>query len=337
MNSRELVKRTLEFDRPQRVPRHLWTLPWAEEHHPEFLRKIRTDFPDDIISAPGFYWQRAQTHGEPYEIGTYIDEWGCIFENRQRGVIGEVKEPFIKNWDAVDKLRLPVEMLSIDVEQVNQFCRQTDKFVIAGNCPRPFERLQFLRMSENVYIDLGEQTPELFELLKRVHNFYLKEMEVWVSTDVDAMMFMDDWGAQRALLISPRMWRQFFKPLYKEYVELAHAHGKYIFMHSDGYTADILPDLAEIGVDAVNAQLFVMDIEALGKRLRGAITFWGEIDRQYLLSFGTTEEVAKAVRQVKTALYADGGVIAQCEFGAGAKPENVYQVFKSWQEIIPIG
>jgi hypothetical protein len=56
-----------------------------------------------------------------------------------------------------------------------------------------------------------------------------------------------------------------------------------------------------------------------------------------LLSFGTTEEVAKAVRQVKTALYADGGVIAQCEFGAGAKPENVYQVFKSWQEIIPIG
>jgi uroporphyrinogen-III decarboxylase len=206
--------------------------------------------------------------------------------------------------------------------------------VIAGNCPRPFERLQFLRTSENVYLDLGEQPPELFALIQQIHDFYLKEMEIWASTDVDALMFMDDWGAQRSLLISPRQWRKIFKPLYQEYVDLAHAHGKYIFMHSDGYTADILPDLAEIGLDAVNAQLFVMDIEGLGKKLRGTITFWGEIDRQHLLSFGSTEEIAQAVRRVKEALYADGGVIAQCEFGAGAKPENVYQVFKSWTEIV---
>jgi uroporphyrinogen-III decarboxylase len=334
MDSRELVKRTLEFDRPSRIPRQLWTLPWAEHQYPEYLAKIRQDFPDDLVHAPGFYRQHAQTHGDPYQIGTYIDEWGCIFENRQPGVIGEVKQPCIAAWEEAGKLRPPQEMLSVDVDQVNQFCRQTEKFVIAGNCPRPFERLQFLRTSENVYLDLGEQPPELFALIQQIHDFYLKEMEIWASTDVDALMFMDDWGAQRSLLISPRQWRKIFKPLYQEYVDLAHAHGKYIFMHSDGYTADILPDLAEIGLDAVNAQLFVMDIEGLGKKLRGTITFWGEIDRQHLLSFGSTEEIAQAVRRVKEALYADGGVIAQCEFGAGAKPENVYQVFKSWTEIV---
>jgi uroporphyrinogen decarboxylase len=334
MHSRELVKRTLEFDRPRRVPRQLWTLPWAEEHYPEYLARIRLDYPDDLISAPGFYRQQAKTFGDPYQIGTYIDEWGCIFENRQRGLIGEVKQPLIQTWDEADKLHLPVEMLSVDVDQVNRFCHQTEKFVLAGNCPRPFERLQFLRTSENVYLDLGEPTVELFSLIEQIHQFYLKEMEVWAVTDVDAMMFMDDWGAQRALLISPRQWRKIFKPLYQEYVNLAHAHGKYIFMHSDGHTADILPDLAEIGVDAVNAQLFVMDIEALGDQLRGEITFWGEIDRQHLLSFGSTDEISLAVRRVKDALYADGGVIAQCEFGAGAKPENVYQVFKSWSEIL---
>lgn len=334
MNSRELVKRTLEFNRPSRIPRQLWTLPWAEQHYPAFLAKIKQDFPDDLVHAPGFYHQRAQTQGDPYQIGVYIDEWGCIFENRQPGVIGEVKQPLIASWEEAGKLRLPEEMLSVDVEQVNQFCRQTEKFVIAGNCPRPFERLQFLRTSEKVYIDLGEQPPELFTFIQKIHDFYLKEMEIWASTDVDALMFMDDWGAQRSLLISPRQWRKIFKPLYQEYIDLAHAHGKYILMHSDGYTADILPDLAEMGLDAVNAQLFVMDIEALGKKLRGAITFWGEIDRQHLLSFGSTEEIARAVRRVKDALYADGGVIAQCEFGAGAKPENVYQVFKSWTEMV---
>jgi len=333
MNSRELVKRTIEFDHPTRVPRQLWTLPWAEEHHPEYLRKINQDFPDDLISAPGFYQQPVKTYGEQYEIGTFVDEWGCIFENCQRGVIGEVKIPRIKTWEDARKLSLPEELLTVDIDMVNEFCCRTEKFVMAGNCPRPFERLQFLRTSQNVYLDLGMQSPGIFDLLHHIHDFYLKEMEIWASSEVDAMMFMDDWGAQRALLISPNMWRMVFKPLYKEYVELAHAHGKYIFMHTDGYTAEILPDLAEIGVDAVNAQLFVMDIEALGKQLRGSMTFWGEIDRQYLLSFGTPAEIDEAVQRVKRAFYAEGGVIAQCEFGAGAKPENVYQVFKSWQEV----
>lgn len=84
MDFRELVERTLEFNHPKRVPRQLWTLPWAEIHHPEMLRKIWSDFPDDIVGVPGFYREPVHTFGEPYEIGTYVDEWGCIFENRQR-------------------------------------------------------------------------------------------------------------------------------------------------------------------------------------------------------------------------------------------------------------
>jgi uroporphyrinogen-III decarboxylase len=147
-------------------------------------------------------------------------------------------------------------------------------------------------------------------------------------------MFMDDWGAQRALLISPKMWRRIFKPLYKDYIDLAHSHGKAIFMHSDGYIADILPDLVELGLDAVNAQLFTMDIEDLGRRLAGKITFWGELDRQHLLPYGSLNEIDRAVRRVKAALYREGGAIAQCEFGVGARPENVYQMFKTWEELI---
>jgi hypothetical protein len=38
------------------------------------------------------------------------------------------------------------------------------------------------------------------------------------------------------------------------------------------------------------------------------------------------------VRSVKENLWAAGGCIAQCEFGAGAKPENVYRMFETWNE-----
>lgn len=46
MTSKELVLRTLEFRNTDgRVPRDLWTLPWATDRYPEMMRKLRADFP----------------------------------------------------------------------------------------------------------------------------------------------------------------------------------------------------------------------------------------------------------------------------------------------------
>ena len=149
---------------------------------------------------------------------------------------------------------------------------------------------------------------------------------------VDGVMFHDDWGSQRSLLISPKMWRQYFKPLYQQYIDIAHSHGKKISMHSDGYTLDIIPDLIEMGLDALNTQIFCIGVDKLAP-FKGKITFWGEICRQHLLPYGTVEEVKSAVRQVYDTLWDNGGCIAQCEFGAGAKPENVAAVFETWDEL----
>ena len=44
------------------------------------------------------------------------------------------------------------------------------------------------------------------------------------------------------------------------------------------------------------------------------------------------EEVINAVKRVKDALYQKGGIIAQCEFGPGGNPENVWTVFQTWDE-----
>jgi hypothetical protein len=333
MTSRELVKAALEFAAPPRIPRQLWFLPWASERYPHELRQIQQTFPDDIVTAPPFYRTLPQTLGDRYAAGIYVDEWGCCFENAEAGTIGIVQAPLLENWQDVDKIRIPQELLSVDAGQVNAFCRSTDKFVLASCNPRPFEQLQFIRTTENLLLDLARQPAELFVLLERMHRLYCQQLEVWAKTAVDALPFMDDWGMQTSMLISPAMWRKLFKPLYRDYIEIAHAHGKYAFMHSDGYILDILPDLIELGLDAINAQIFCMGAEKLGERCKGKITLWGEIDRQYLLPYGTAEEIINAVKSVKEALYDNGGVIAQCEFGPGAKPENVYLVFETWDKI----
>jgi len=330
---RELVRRTVEFENRGRVPRQMWLLPWALNHFPDEIKAIQEKYPDDIIGAPNTCKTALQVKGDPFEIGTYVDEWGCVWENEQRGIVGQMKDPVIKTWDDMDKFRKPEELLTIDVEKVNDFCRSTDKFVLAGCCPRPFERVQFLRGSEEVFVDLALGTPEFFELLKTVHDFYMKKLEVWSKMNVDAIFFMDDWGSQNSLLISPATWRKVFKPLYKEYIDIAHSAGKKAFMHSDGYISEIIPDLIELGLDAVNSQIFCMGVEELGRKYKGKITFWGEIDRQHILPEGSVDDIRQAVKLVKDSLYENGGAIAQCECGAAIVPANIEAVFETWDSM----
>ncbi len=332
MTSKERVLRTLDFSHEGRVPQELWALPWAHIHHAEALRRITEDFTWDFTGVPGPCAEYPRTYGDPHEVGEYTDAWGCTFTNIQRGVIGEVKHPIStdEGWNDIDNVHIPVECLTLDVAQVNAACKGQDKFIFGGACPRIFEQLQFIRGSEQFYIDLLQRPPQMMAFIERMHQFHCDQLSVWAKTDVDALNMMDDWGAQRALLISPAMWRELFKPLYKDYIDIAHRAGKKMFMHSDGYTLDILPDLIELGLDALNTQIFCIGLDKL-LPYAGRITFWGELDRQHLLPYGTVEEVRKAARDMKTALYRQGGVIAQLEFSAGARPENVRAFYEEWE------
>ncbi len=338
MTPREIVHSALCFDHPPRVPRDLWTLPWTQTHCPGELAAIGERFPMDFARAPEVHQPSPRVQGDPYAVGQYTDEWGCVFENVQAGIIGEVKRPLladIADWKSVQP---PYDILPENPaaarDTVNRFCGQTDKFVISGLCARPWERYQFLRGSAEAMMDVMFPNEGAADLLRTIHEFYLKDMEFWASTDVDAIMFMDDWGSQRQLLIPPTVWRELFAPLYRDYVQLAHAHGKAAFMHSDGHIQEILPDLAELGVDAINSQLFTMDLAELARTVKGRLTFWGEIDRQHVLPSGDPQAARDAVQKVAEHLHDPaGGVIAQCEFGPGANPACIEAVYDEWARL----
>ncbi|MDR2078756.1 MAG: methyltransferase [Treponema sp.] len=337
MTSRELVHKTVEFEnKTGRAPRQLWALPWAENTYPDEYRAIIRDFPSDFAGPDVAYKEKGIARGNAYEIGDFTDDWGCRFTNLQRGVHGQVKDPIVspddEEWEDTSRIHIPTEWLSFEIEDVNRFCAATDKFVIAGACPRPFEQLQFIRGTEQLFIDLALRPAGLTKFIQGMHQFYCELLEKWAKTDVDALNIMDDWGTQRDLLIHPDMWTEIFKPLYRDYINIAHRAGKKMFMHSDGHTLAIYPHLVELGLDAFNSQIFCMGVDNLAP-FRGKITFWGEVDRQHLLPEGTTGDIHRAIARIHSALWQDGGCIAQCEFGAGARPENVRQVFASWDEL----
>jgi len=137
MTPRELVKRSLELRSPARIPRQLWLLPWVIDHRPKEVAEIQARFPDDIVTSPPFYKETPRTSGEEYVPGIFVDEWGCVFENRHKGVMGEVKEPLLKDWKDWETVRVPRERLSVEAERVDDFCRSTDRFALAKTGARP--------------------------------------------------------------------------------------------------------------------------------------------------------------------------------------------------------
>ena len=332
MTGRERVRAALTFAAPDRPPRDLWALPYISLFRKEELDAVLAKYPGDIGRpelCPGAGDDGLKCFAQ---AGTYTDEWGSLWRLGEPGIVGEVVAPALADWSRLDAFRPPWDLVrKRNVDYINRGCDRSDLFMLSSVCARPFERLQFLRGTQNLFLDLAYDAAELRRLIEIVHEFYLEDVRSWCRTNVDAVMLMDDWGTNHALLISPATWRAVFKPLYRDYCDLIHAAGKSVFFHSDGHTAEVYPDLIAIGVDALNSQLFCMDIEELGRRHAGQITFWGEIDRQHVLPFGSPTEVRAAVQRVRAALDTGrGGVIAQCEWGKDNPSANIETVFEAW-------
>ena len=250
---------------------------------------------------------------------------------------GEVKHSPLENWENLKSFIPPFEILkTADLSEVNEACSISDKFMISfwETAASPFQRMQFLRGTENLFMDLAYGEDELFVLRDMVHDYFMQQVEMWAKTDVDGIHIEDDWGSQNSTLISPELWREFFKPLYLDYCKIAHSYGKYVIMHSDGFIEPIIEDLIEIGVNAINSQIFCMDMKSLADKYAGRICFWGEIDRQYLLPFGTPEEVRAGVRRVKDTFLekCPSGLLAQVHWGKDIPVENVIAAYEEWDE-----
>lgn len=117
---------------------------------------------------------------------------------------------------------------------------------------------------------------------------------------VDIVALNDDVGTPTGMLISPQVWRRFFKPRLALMIRAARAvrDDLLIFYHSDGFIEPIIPDLIEIGVDVIEpVQPDVMDPGHL-KRLYGdRLSFWGTVGSARLFCDGTPGEVRSEVRQ----------------------------------------
>ena len=156
-----------------------------------------------------------------------------------------------------------------------------------------------------------------------------------VGDYLDVVRFADDLGFQDRAYFRPEMFRRQVKPYLGRMVEAIKSNTRAkVLMHSDGSIYHLLPDLIDIGVEAINpVQTTAKNMEAarLKAEFGDHLGFWGAIDTQHTLPFGTPDEVRDEVRSKIRELGPSGGfILGSChEIQREVPPENVVAMYDS--------
>jgi uroporphyrinogen decarboxylase len=179
-----------------------------------------------------------------------------------------------------------------------------------------FERSWTMRGFENGLTDMLLHLAFYEELLEGILEFQLKVVRRLLELPIDGVMFSDDWGDQRGVLMGPRLWRKFIKPRARALHEVVRAAGKWALQHCCGSAFDIIPEMIDIGLDVLESlQPEAMDVYEIKRRYGKHLRLWGGLGTQRLLPFGTADEIRAEVERLRRELGRGGGYIL-----APAKP-----------------
>jgi uroporphyrinogen decarboxylase len=304
MQSRDVVKHTILFESPPRLP---YDLPL--QFGTDFAHVGMTPSPDARPSQG-------------------IDEWGAVWENIGVCQLGEVKEFPLKSWEMFDRLTIPDITETQRWSQLKSARKNAgDKFLLASGISI-YERVHFIRGLENTWIDIYKNTENLASLLDILVEMNLYAIQRYAQADADGYIFCDDWGLQNRLMISPKSWRQLWKPRYARIFQAAHHAGLLTFLHSCGHITAILDDLIEIGLDVIHMdQQENMGLDLLGKRFSGRLTFFSPVDIQQTMAKGSLDDIRRYCWDMAKHLGTSrGGFIPRWYSdpnGAGHRPEAI--------------
>ncbi|KLU61892.1 methylcobalamin:coenzyme M methyltransferase [Peptococcaceae bacterium CEB3] len=162
------------------------------------------------------------------------------------------------------------------------------------------------------YVLHPDYTKEVYDFQVEVALKNLELLRQAVGDKIQAIFVSGtDFGTQRAEFISPDMFREFYKPRFKQINDWIHAHTTWkTFYHSCGSIVNLLDDMVDAGVDILNpvqCSAAGMDPKYLKEKYGDKLVFWGGgIDTQNTLPFGTPEEVRKEALE-RLEIFSKGG------------------------------
>ncbi len=335
MKHRQRVLTALNHEEPDRCPMQI-------SFTPEFAARLEADLnlknqgfhnphgggntytlerhldEDMLLTSVGWvngYYQEGYQDQRQYQ-----DEWGVTWrtiEYQTRFGSGKYTEPF--GHPLVDDKKLAAYLppdperpeLYTEAERVIREYRS--QYWIVGVTPTTiFETAWALRGYEQLMVDMATDPDTANQVLDFPFRYHQSVTRRLVSLGVDMIWLGDDVGGQNSMLMSPNMWRTYLKPRMAELITSLRSINPAIKIayHTDGVVYPIIPELIEIGIDVLNPiQPIAMDPAKLKDDFGDRLCFWGSMDIQHTLPFGTPAEVRNEVITRLKTIGRNGGLL----------------------------
>jgi len=318
MTSKDRVSAALERKKEDRLPFYIMGFYEVESQQNiqkhigvDSLEKVYDELGIDVRGVGG-NWSKAPKRLD--DEGRELGLWGgggapytkmkYVRPLRYAETIADI-EAF--QWPEADWLDTP----QINSERLEYLSRH---FVNLG-CGPIWCQLANLMSMETLLLNM-KLNPSIVEAaVERIGNFLYesthRQLEAYGEI-IDCFHMWDDYATDTSLFFSLEDWRQFYKPGMKRLFKLAKSHGKLVWYHCCGAMSKLIPDLIEMGMDILEpcqVHLPGMKPERLKRDFGKHIVFYGAINTQQTLPFGSKEDVQREVRERIHILGADGGYI----------------------------
>ncbi len=310
MNSRERVKLALSSGIPDRIPRALGFFPqdldgFASRGHE---KELQLDVRFAEFNAPpnqNKFLRYLNQVPEDVHIGsnaqlqTYV-EWNYHPESDEKGPLASIRNLAELKEYVFPDLTHPDRYKGLQ-KQVSKW--HQEGLAVAGSPPHlggvMFEIASRLRGFERFLRDMVMRKELVHFLLEQLSAMLIHNSLILARSGVDILILDDDVAGPTDLIMSPAMWREFFKPRMAEAIRLAREESPEIlvFYHCDGNFTRLIPDLIEIGVNVINPiQPDCMDAERIKKEFGDSVAMWGTVGTALLWTTGTPEQIRKEVK-----------------------------------------
>jgi uroporphyrinogen decarboxylase len=323
MESREIVKRAIEFRRPPRLP---------------FVQQAFEHIPNDVCNCREMDWAR----GQWVDFNT-LDDWGCRWAVTDVNNMGQVVGHPLEDWGTLSTFRPPDPRDDFYFETMEDVLSEArGRYVMVTSRCTLLERLHMLHGFERTMEDFYLEPKKIEKVLDMILEFKLEhfhELNRRFGDRVDGLFLTDDWGTQDRTFVSPQIFEHYFHGRYRQLFEGIHEHGWHVILHSCGRINDFVPYFIDVGVDMMNMeQPQVNGIEEIGDRFAGDVAFLTTADIQVTLPSGDLNRVRDEVRELVENWSTPNGGMVVLDYGdpgvLGAKPESKRVMLEAFAELM---
>jgi uroporphyrinogen decarboxylase len=330
VDRKECVWRAIHHQQPDRPPIDYMARPEVTRAMVDALGLGSADLLLDYLNVDFRYiepreviYDRQRYTGPPlrtFADGSWEDIWGVrrVRMNVEGGAYDEVTHSPLAHATTLEEVhayRWPSPDW-FDYADVAEQCQRYERYTLVGGGWGAIfgdaYRLQGLEVFLANLVELPEVAQAIIDSVERFYRGVNERIFDAANGRLDIYYFGNDFGTQRAPMLSPTMYREFFGPGISRLAGQAKERGMAVMFHSCGAIRALIPDFISAGIDIldpVQAQASGMDPAGLKAEFGRQICLHGGVDTQRLLPFGTPDEVKMRVRQLVEVVGSGGGYI----------------------------